>query len=178
MRAAPTSPASPAALTVRRTGTAGRARGAVAAALLGLGTLLQGCVGLMVELPVTEDVHVGAAAEELRQRRASSRQAAPAGPDALPREVGYGERLRTTSRGGRTTYRYRDTDGGACWHLIAFVPVPTPGCTRVDAYAVENARLVAASARRSAVYGFFCSPLNWLLPRANGLCDGIWGGTW
>ena len=140
----------------------------VAVALVTLGALLQGCVGIAVQLPMAERLDPVVVAAELRAVRGTHGAASA----ALPRPRAFLEDVDTTVRGRRTTYAYTQWPS-VCRPLVIGLGPFWPGCATTETYVVEGGRLVAASRAGYATYGFFCSPI--LLA---GMFDGVWPCWW
>ena len=153
----------------------GRGLRACAALALAFGASAQGCVGLVLELPSTDNRDLAEVTDELRTLRAGLDAAPSAAHASLPRPPRHDERLTTVRDDERTVHAYRRAGGGTCVHLIVFLPLPTPGCDEVDVYAMRDTTLVEARERRSAAYGIVCSPLAWILPRSFDACFELWG---
>ena len=151
----------------------GRKRARVAAALVALGALLQGCVGVAVRIPVDEDLDVRVVSAELRALAATS----PA-PDATPRRRRLLESVRVEESGARTAYTYTQWPS-FCMPVMVVTGPAWPGCLRTDTYIVEAGELVSARRRRYPAYGLVCTPVAFL---TSGLrtwpCEWRWGEGW
>ena len=147
-----------------------RWRGAVVAALLALGSLLQGCAGIAVQLPRSAQLDPATVAGELRAAR-GARTVSTHG-SVRPRPARFLERVDTSAHGRRLTYTYTRWLS-VCRPVVIGLGPFWPGCADVETYTVEDDRLVAASRKGYATYGFFCSPLLLF-----GLFDGVWPCWW
>ena len=158
-----------AAVRSARRGARGR-RGLAAAALAGLGLLLQGCAGIAAQLPRSAQLDPATIAGELRAAQ-RGRNASTYG-SVRPPQARFLEDVDTSARGQRLTYTY--TQGlSACRPLVIGLSPLWPGCADVETYVIEGDRLVAASRKGYATYGLFCSPLLLF-----GLFDGVWPCWW